>query len=409
MTRPTRRRVFSLLAALTMSVSAPLPLLLVGTLAVQLRDDLGLHERHIGAASTAFFLGSSMLSVAGGALTDRVGWRWAARIGSMGSALALVLVALFANGLWSFVPLFVIGSIGHAVAGPAGNVAIASEMPTHRLALLFGMKQTANPIANLFAGASVPLIGLTFGWRWAFFIGAVFPLVAIASTFAAKGPRAAALPAVADADAPPPVAPLPAGMRKAPVFALAASGGLASFGVSALGAYIVLSAVDSGVEEGAAGFYVVVAAVVGLVVRVASGWWADRTGSVGLRPMVVMLVVGTAAYVALATGHRALVLPAIVLAYGAGWGWPGLFQFSIAHHYRAATGRITGRVMTGMMLGGVVGPVVFSVLHDRWGYGAAWTAVAGATMLGAAATAWAAHELRGGAPAVFRQLQPAAS
>lgn len=401
-----RRRALTLLAALTMSVSGPLPLLLMGTLAVQLRDDLGMAERHIGLASTAFFLRSSLLSVAAGAVTDRVGWQWACRAGSAASLLAMILVAALAGGLWSFLPLFVIGSVGHAIAGPAGNVAIASEMPTHRLALLFGMKQTANPIANLFAGASVPLLGLTVGWRWAFTIGAAFPLVAIASTWGANRGSAKVPRAMAAADAPPVVDPLPAGVRAAPVLALAAAGGLASFGVSALGAYLVLSAVAAGVDEGTAGVYVGAAAVVGLAVRVASGWWADRTGSAGIKPIAVMLLVGSVAYLVLATGNESLVLPATLVIYGAGWGWPGLFQFAIAHHYRTATGRITGRIMTGMMLGGVVGPVGFGAVHDRWGYGPAWTLVAAATLAGAGATAWAAHELRGGARAVFRP-QPA--
>lgn len=398
-----RRRALTLGAALTMSVSAPLPLLLMGTLAVQLRDDLGLEERHIGLASTLFFLGSALLSVGAGNLTDRIGWQWACRLGTTASALALLLVAGVADGLWTFVPLFVIGSIGHAIAGPSGNVAIASEMPTHRMALLFGMKQTANPIANLFAGASVPLLGLTVGWRWAFTIGALFPFVAILCTWGASRERRRAVPrAMAVAEAAPVVEALPAGVRAAPVLALAASGGLASFGVSALGAYLVLSAVDAGVAEGTAGVFVGAAAIVGLLVRVASGWWADRTGSAGVRPIAVMLLIGSVAYLGLATGIEAFVLPATLVVYGAGWGWPGLFQFAIAHHYRAATGRITGRIMTGMMLGGVVGPVAFGAVHDRWGYGAAWSLVSVATLLGAAATAWAAHELRGGVPSVFR-------
>ena len=71
----TGQRAFTLIAALTLTVSGPLPLLLLGTLAVQLREDVGLEETHVGIASTMFFLGSSILSVPAGALTDRVGWQ----------------------------------------------------------------------------------------------------------------------------------------------------------------------------------------------------------------------------------------------------------------------------------------------------------------------------------------------
>ena len=382
-----------------MSIGAPLPLLLAGTLAVQLRDDLGITASHIGTVSALFFLCSSMMSIVAGAFTDRVGWQWAIRCSSATSACAFLLVAAFADGLWTFLPVFVIGSINHAVSGPAGNVTISTEMPAERLGLLFGLKQSANPVANILAGASVPLVGLTLGWRWAFVMGAVFPLLAIAATFGSAAPRhrpTLRRPASIEQDVATPVIRL----RGAPIFAMAAAGAFATFVAGALGAYVVLSAVDAGVPEGTAGIYVMLAAFTGLSTRIVFGWWADRAGSSGIRPVAAMLTLGIVAHLTLATGREELVLPATLLAYGAGWGWPGLMMYSIAHHYQGATGRVTGRIQTGMMLGGVMGPLLFAILQERWGYRAGWISVAAASALGALMAMVSSFLLRDGAASV---------
>lgn len=383
-----------------MSIGAPLPLLLAGTLAVQLRNDIGIEAKHIGVASALFFLCSSVFSVAAGTFTERVGWQWAIRVSSATSAAAFLLVAAFADSLWSFLPLFVIGSVNHAISGPAGNVAISTEMPVQRLGLLFGMKQSANPVANIVAGASVPLIGLTLGWRWAFVMGAVFPLLAIAATFGSARPdqrpavrrrtkRRAAPTDLSRPDADRRLRPLP-------IVSLALAGGFATSVAGSLGAYVVLSAVEAGISESTAGVYVMLAAATGLSARVVAGWWADRVGSSGIRPVAALLAVGVFGHLALASGEAALVLPATLIAYGAGWGWPGLLMYSIAHHYQGATGRVTGRIQVGMMLGGVVGPLLFAVLQSQWGYRAGWFSVASASALGAALSILTAVLLRDG-------------
>ena len=415
--RATSRQARAFTAAFTMSVAAPLPLLLAGTLAVQLRDDIGLDTEHIGAASALFFLCSSMISIVAGAFTDRVGWQWAVRGASAVSVVAFLLVASFASGVGTFFPLFIIGSFAHAISGPAGNVAISSEMPVQRLGLLFGLKQSANPLANILAGASVPLVGLTLGWRWAFVMGAVFPLLAIVATFGSAGPshtttRRRVPPGLGASAGPTGVIDQPGDvrLRTLPIVVLALAGGLATCVAGALGAYVVLSAVEAGISEGTAGVYVMFAAATGLTTRVVGGWWADRAGSSGILPVATLLAVGVFGHMALATGESSLVLPGTLLAYGAGWGWPGLLMYTIAHHYRRSTGRVTGRVQIGMMLGGVVGPLTFALLQLRWGYGAGWLSVAAASALGAGLTVLAAILLRRGveAPVTDQSVAPVA-
>jgi hypothetical protein len=78
-----------------------------------------------------------------------------------------------------------------------------------------------------------------------------------------------------------------------------------------------------------------------------------------------------------------------------------VFQFAVAHHYRASTGRISGRIQVGMLAGGVLGPLTFAFLHERHGYAVAWSALAAASALGAATMAYAAYELRDGVQATL--------
>lgn len=390
--RSTGRRSRTLVAALSAATAAPMPILLAGTLAVQLREEIGVDEQRLGLAVTIFFLGSTAFSVLAGRSADRLGWRSAMRIGVAASGLSLLLVALLARNMATFVAVLLIGSLGHSFANPAGARALSEEMPSDRLGFVFGVKQAANPVAGMFAGASVPVLALSVGWRWAFAGAAIFPLLAwIGSSTPHDGdhrPRPS-VGGVGRAS----VTLVPTEFRRAPIVALAVAGGLATLGASALSTFVVLTVVESGLSSGTAGTFVLVAAFLGMCVRVGSGWLADRVGSGGIRPIVVMLLVGAISFLMLATGSAALALPATILAYAGGWGWPGLFMFGIVHYHREAAGRATGLVQIGMMLGGAVAPVLFGFVLTQFGYATAWVGMAGIALAGAVVTAYAAHAL----------------
>lgn len=77
-----------------------------------------------------------------------------------------------------------------------------------------------------------------------------------------------------------------------------------------------------------------------------SGW-----GVLALRPVGgPLLVIGTA------------------LAYGASWGWPGLFNYAIVRQSRAAPAAATGITQSGLFAGQLVGPPVFGSLVERASY-----------------------------------------
>jgi MFS family permease len=98
--------------------------------------------------------------------------------------------------------------------------------------------------------------------------------------------------------------------------------------------------------------------------------------------VAAMLAVGIAGFGMLATGEAVLILPGALLAFVAGWGWPGLFNFAVVKTSPGAPAAATGITQTGASGGAAVGPLVFGLVAEVASYDVAWL-VCGATALGA--------------------------
>ena len=114
---------------------------------------------------------------------------------------------------------------------------------------------------------------------------------------------------------------------------------LASSGPSALGAYLVASAVDVGIAEGAAGALSAAGSASSLVVRILVGHRADRRRDYGFSTMVALLVAGAGGFALLAVGQPAPFVAGVFVAFALGWGWPGLFNLAVVDLHREAPGR----------------------------------------------------------------------
>jgi MFS family permease len=95
-----------------------------------------------------------------------------------------------------------------------------------------------------------------------------------------------------------------------------------------------------------------------------------------------MLGVGTVGFVLLASGVVPLLVIGVVLAFAAGWGWPGLFNFAVVKTNPRAPAAATGITQTGASGGAAVGPLVFGLVAEAASYEAAWL-VSGAFALSA--------------------------
>jgi MFS family permease len=349
------------LLAVAVATAGVLPAFLTGGLAVQIRAEMGFGSAALGLAVALFFVSASTASVVMGRLVERIGSHHGMRLAVFGSATSLLCVALFAGSWTGLVVCLVFGGLFNAVAHPATNLSLAREVPAGRQGLSFGIKQAAIPSATLLAGLAVPGIALTFGWRWAFAGGA---LLALGVALLVPKERVGGVKRVAEARS----SDAPIG----PLVLLAVGIGLGSAAATPLGAFVVESSVATGLGVGEAGLLLALGSAASIVVRVLFGRLAD--GMEGGRLLLVggMLAAGVAGFVMLATGAPALVVPGVLLAFAAGWGWPGLFNFAVVRTNPGAPAAATGVTQTGASGGAAVGPVLFGVVVEAAGYGTAW-------------------------------------
>jgi MFS family permease len=363
-------------AALAIVTAAQLPAFLTGALAVQVRGDLRFSATGLGIAMAAFFVASASGSAVLGHLVERIGWRAGMLLGVAGSAVSLLGVAAVAGTWGALVALLVVGGFGNAIAQPAANLALTRAIDRERQGLVFGIKQSAIPVATLIGGLSVPLFAVTVGWRWTYAAGVGLALLAALTVPPQPGVarRSRAAPQRrADADA---IREPARRSALVPLIVLAAAGGLGAMVGNVLGAFLVSSAAASGLRPAFAGLLLAVGSVASIGIRTGAGWAADLWSFDPLRAVAGLLAAGGGGCLLLVADSPAPLVAATVLAFGAGWAWPGLFNLAVVRAYPAAPAAATGITQTGVYVGAALGPVVAGVIIDGAGYDAGWIVTA---------------------------------
>jgi MFS family permease len=363
-----------LAAVIAVVTGGALPAFLTGGVSVQLRADLGFGESELGIAVGAFFAAAALCSAVLGRTAERLGPTSSMRVSATCSAAALLGVAAGARSYGTLLIWLAFGGVANALAQPAANLFIARTVAPARLGMAFAVKQSGIPAATLLGGLAVPSIALTVGWRWAYVAAALLPIVGgltippVPNDGRYAGDRA-------------PATRIRVPMRPLVVLGLGIGFGAAAAGT--LGAFLVNAAVDAGIAEGPAGLLVSGGSAIGITVRLLAGRRADRREGGHLRVVSLMLVAGSIAYLLYATQRPWLLVVATPLAFGAGWGWPGLFNLAIVRAHPSAPGAASGVTQTGTYFGAVAGPVVFGAVVERSSYGAAWTLAAVLAIAGA--------------------------
>ena len=337
-----------------------------------LRAELGFDEAGLGLAIAAFMTATALSAAMLGRLAERFGAGNVLVVSSLGSAAVLLGVALLARNLFQLASILAIGGLCNAATQPAANLVLARGAGG-RPALTFGVKQSAIPVATLLAGASVPLVSLTVGVRWAFAAGAVFAAgVAwfVPRRLAPARPRAARRKRDGDA-------------AFRPLLALAVAMGVGAAAAFSIGAFLVESAVAGGMAASAAGWLLVVGSVSGIISRLFVGWLSDRFPGRALYIVAVMLSLGGVGYALLSISGPTLVIIGTLLAYSAGWGWTGLMFFAVVRLNPNAPAAASGIVQAGGAGGSAIGPLVFGYVVTISSYTVAWSLAAGAALLSA--------------------------
>ncbi|MCL4423560.1 MAG: MFS transporter [Actinobacteria bacterium] len=364
-------------SAVAAATASSLAVFFVAALAVEIRGSLHFGASAFGLALSLYYVGAAAGSVPLGRLAEAVGGLRVMR----GAALASGCVLAALGGLshsWAALSglLFLAGLISSAMQ-PASNLFLARRIDRSRQGTAFGIKQAAVPTAALLSGLAVPAIALTVGWRWAF---AAAALLALGAYFVLPRPR---LTLAAHREALSQSAPPKVGL---PLLVLATGFFLGIFAATGMTAFLVTSAVASGLSKADAGLVAALAGAIAIATRVIVGIRADQRGRAHFPVVALMLLAGVAGYCALALAsakdwHWLFILGAAV-AYGAGWGWNGLFNFAVVRTHRHAPARATSITQVGGRLAGVAGPLTFGIVEAHASFATAWSINAIAALVG---------------------------
>jgi len=407
---PTRPGLVVAAVAAALACAA-LPVFLVGALSERIGDELALSGAGIGAALAAFFLAGAAASVPAGRLADHVGSRWALRAGLAVAAVTCLGIGLTARSGLVLAGCLCLGGTAVAMVDTGGARALAGAVPVARQGVAFGAKEASIPVAALLAGLTLPALGERLGWPTAFLAAAAVAVVVAALVPAGvERTRRSALPTSTGRVAPtriPPADPAagpaaatsrprdaadPAGTVGPPLVALAVAAGLGAAAANAAATFLVRGAADAGASSAAAGLLLSIASAASVAARLSAGVAADRRAGGELRIVVALMSAGAVGLAGLATQVSALLLPAAVLALGAGWGWTGLVFLAAVRLDPARPARAAGIVLAGLAVGGAGGPAGFGAVSTAAGFRSAWTMAAAAMAVAAAVTVAAARQ-----------------
>lgn len=341
-----------LVAAATVTMTAAvLPAFLVGAAAPLIARDFSFTSTALGFSVAAFFAATSLSSVAGGRLADRLGAATMLRVAGAGSLVSLLAIAATATSFLRLLVWVVVAGASAGLALPAASLTIAVGARMRR-GLMFGWKQSAPPLASLLAGVALPVVGLSVGWRWSFLGAASLPVLGAVLLPRGLPLRASGVPGERDAQLP-----------YHQLIPIAIASAFSSAAALAMGAFLVSSAVDGGLDEATAGTILATGSIAGIGMRLLVGWRADFHVGGHLRAVALMVAGGAVGHLLLALqGGAGVTVLGAVLGYGLGYGWSGLLFFAIVQLCPQAPAAATGVVNMGATAGAGLGPVLFGVV-----------------------------------------------
>lgn len=375
--RPAARTT---IASGTALACATVPVFLFGALSELVRAELDFDEAGIGAGVTVFFVGAGLGAYPAGRVTERLGARTAMLLGTLAASAASLTMGLLATQWWHAAAVLAVAGVSVALVDTGGARAFVDVVPADRRGLTFGLKEASVPAASMLAGVTVPLLGVTVGWRPSFAIGMLLiPVVWLL------------LPSQARAHPPSQAADTGRSPTSVPVLVLVGIGSAAGTGAAtAAASFLVPTATRAGLSVGAAGMLLAAASLASILLRVVTGHLADRVPHRELLITAGMLGVGAVGSLLSGADTAMLVLAGGVLVLGGGWGWTGLVFLSAVRTSPHAPASAAGIVLVGLAAGGAFGPLVFGVVASRGAYSTAWLVTALALAAGAVII-WAAH------------------
>jgi predicted MFS family arabinose efflux permease len=366
--RPSWRFVFGGVLVLAMVTATQIPAGL-GIVATFVRDDLGITRTQIGALITTTIIVGAVLSPLAGRIADLLGGRASILLMFSTGAIAYLLLAASPAYWMMFVPVAIVG-VAQAAGNPVTNKLIAQHAPPGRRGVVTGIKQSGVQAGVFVSGLVMPAIAVGLGWRWAFGVVVIVPLLGLAGSFWALPDDRGGSDRVGR-DRTDDHAPLPSAISYLSVY-----GGLLGLGASY--SYLIpLFAEESlGFSEQAGGLAAGVVGFVSLFARIAWARGADRRGTHDRSLLVIAVGSVGAVLLFLAAQQWAtwLLWPAVVTTGLTSSSWNSVGMLAVIDHAGPErSGRASGVVMFGFLTGLAVGPTLFGRLIDTTGsYTSMW-------------------------------------
>ncbi|TVP43459.1 MAG: MFS transporter [Halomonas sp.] len=132
-------------------------------IAPELAHSLGVSSSAVGLQLSLIFGGAILSSLVGGPLTRRLGPCRTSQLSLalLGSGAVLLSVPT----LLSFAIASLVAGLGYGLTNPAASLLLVRFTPSQHRGLIFSIKQTGVPLGGVLAGATAPLIAVTFGWQ----------------------------------------------------------------------------------------------------------------------------------------------------------------------------------------------------------------------------------------------------
>ena len=373
------------LAAAASSMLGFLPVFLVAAQGFLVRRDLAFDEARLGVAVSVFFATGALLGAPAGRLSERLGPRRGMMVTAIATAVVVVLIAVVVHDYPTLLLFMGLAGAVNALAQTSGDLSVARGVPERVQGFAFGVKTSSLPLATLFAGVAIPVVGVQLGWRMSFVAA-----VAVAAAVATLIPRGSSF-----VPPPPPRVSPRAKASRAALLVLAISGALSIGAVNTMGAFYAESALRLDLSPSAAGWWLAVGSLGAVAGRTGFGAVGDRVRRPQLTVVFWLWIAGGTGMILLApTSSLPLFAGATLLAFIAGSGWTGLFLTAVVRSNPQAPAAATGIVMTGQFTGSVVGPLLFGAAASRGMYAGAWVTTGLALIVAAAMLAPAERLLR---------------
>ena len=370
---PARTALVALGATLTIQVYVAFTATATAVLAPELAREFGVQTSWVGVFVGIVYAGGMFASLACGGFIERYGSIRVSQASVVFCAIGVcAMAAAPAYAPAALALAAVVIGIGYGPVTPASSHLLQRTAPPSRMALTFSIKQTGVPAGAALAGALLPALALSIGWR------AAFAIVALAG--AAVIGIAQPIRAELDADRRPHhgfsfagiFAPLGL-LRQSPTLMELA---LVSLAYSAtqvcLTSFLVVHLTETlHWTLVSAGFALTAATVGGVAGRIGWGYVADRL----LAPRHVLMLIGClagACGIGMALATRAWSSAALVplaLLFGAtAIGWNGVQLAEVARLAPPGTaGKVTGASGFVTFAGVVIGPPSFALLATLTG------------------------------------------